>query len=158
MRRLPLALPVLALALSLCALPARADPASNWRGFMLYGPDSLGPEDWKPLATSFQTDIGVAAWVRYAIAWREAGSIGAFVQYHYDPGVSPNDLPGPGPMTNEFVELTIHCADHTARIHHMYLFGAGGREVGTWFDPEAAERPATYGAGGMVGLIAAKVC
>jgi len=138
---------------------ARADPAYLWEMFIDDGgPDDLTESDWRLVDQNHSMGVGVAAWVKYAVAWRKDSEVGAFMHYHYDPPVSPPELPGPGPMSDEYVEVTINCADHTSRIHTMHLFRQNSARIGTWFDPDSAEHPSAYDPGSLVGRTAQGVC
>jgi hypothetical protein len=149
---------IAALFLAVAGQPARADPASSWQAFIdSDGPTYLEDSDWHEFTRDYRMDIGHVASAAYAVAWREGSDVGAFLHYRYDPPVSPPELPKPGPLTDEYVEVTLHCASGASRIHHMYLFAAG-RSIGGWFDPASAANPTSYGSQSLIGLAAARAC
>lgn len=150
---------LMACLLAFAATPVCADPATQWRDYRDSGDlDWLEADDWVAFASNYPMDIGKVAKARYYVAWRGAGDIGVMLHFLYASPVSPPELPGPGPMSTEEVEITLNCAARTVRTHRMYLYASDGHRIGMWFDPAMAANPRTYGSDSMIGKAAARVC
>lgn len=147
-----------ALALA-CSSPAAADAVTQWEQFFDDGgPAFLEDSDWTPLTSNYPMQIGMIARAHFYVAWREGNEIGVFLHYRYDPAVSSAELPGPGPMSDEYVEVTVNCAAATTRVHYMYLYAPDGRSIGTWYDPSAVSNPQSYQPSSIIGMAASRVC
>lgn len=114
--------------------------------------------DMDLLTNNYQMDIGMIQTAYWTLAWREGSEVGVYLRYVYAQPVSPSELPGPGPMTAEEVEMTIDCANRSTRLHNMYLYRADGSTIGRWYDPALANNPSSFGTDSMAGLAYAKVC
>lgn len=152
-----------AVAAVICALamvtPSLAlDFNSEWEDFrddIAFGDGDL---DWQHLASDYPMDIGTVQNAYWVLAWRQGSEAGVMLRYEYTVPVSPAELPRPGPMKYEEVEITLHCTDRTMRMHDMLLYRPDNSYIGKWFDPAAEQTPARFGDSGIIGMAFAKVC
>ncbi len=146
-------------ALLLSAAPVHAEAVAEWQNFRQSGGiDWLDESDWKPLTSNYTMDIGTISEAKYYVAWRESGEVGVLLLYIYANPVSPAELPGPGPMAREIVEVTLSCASATTRIHRMFLYAPDGHQIGTWFDPSTEANASSYGSDSIIGMAANRAC
>ncbi|MCL4316591.1 MAG: hypothetical protein M1527_07130 [Gammaproteobacteria bacterium] len=134
---------------------ARADYVDAWADFSMFAEES--DLSWEYLMGDVRMDIGRIKDVYWAVAWREGDEVGVMLKYIYAEPVSPPELPAPGPLQEEEVEVTFHCPNRTSRIHYIYLYNPQGKLFGKWFDPDR-QGPESFGPESIIGQAYSRVC
>ena len=145
--------------LTCCATPVLAQQyLENWENF--YDDMAMGgmvPE-WQPLTTNYSMAIGMVETANWYLAWKNGDEAGVLLEYIYASPVSPPNLPGPGPMKYEQVEITLDCRNRTVRFHNFKLYSPDNRYIGKWFDPQAEAQPSSFGSSGIIEMAYTKAC